>query len=195
MSLLPYLLSELLDTPRRRPTRLAHQHFGTGVDPEDVLNVVSLPRDVCSFLQTPTGYYRPWKTGAAAQDAGSTVSVDKDKFQVNLDVQHFSPEEITVKATGENTITVEGKHGEKLDEHGFITRHFIRKYVIPDGHDVNKAVSSLSSDGVLTITAPKVVENGIEERSIPITQTGEPSKPIENKKKGREEQQINGEDN
>lgn len=187
MSLLPLLLSEMLNNPR--PSRIVDQHFGANLHPEDLLSAVTVPGH--AILRTPAGYLRPWRAGAAAQETGSTVSVDKDKFQVNLDVQQFAPEEITVKVTGDDTITVEGQHDEKKDEHGVISRHFIRRYIVPKGHDINHASSSLSSDGVLTITAPKIVENQVEERKIPITQTGVPSKPVETKPK-EQEQQING---
>jgi len=73
-----------------------------------------------------------------------------------LDVQQFSPEEMTVKVVG-NNVTVEAKHEEKQDEHGYISRHFVRRYVLPASHDATRVTSSLSSDGVLTITAPKKV--------------------------------------
>lgn len=73
-----------------------------------------------------------------------------------LDVQQFSPEEITVK-TRDNCVIVEAKHEERQDEHGFIQRHFVRRYVLPSTHDVMNVTSSLSSDGVLTITAPQKV--------------------------------------
>lgn len=186
MSLLPLLLSDALGSGSRRPVRILDQHFGIGLDPEDLLAPLTVPRnarDLAAF-----GYYRPWRSCASAQDTGSTVSFDKDKFQVNLDVQHFAPEEITVKATGDNTITIEGKHEEKEDEHGFVSRHFVRRYVLPKGHDINNVTSSLSSDGVLTITAPKVNANEIEHKHIPITQTGQPSKAVEKKA----QDQING---
>lgn len=106
----------------------------------------------------------------------------KDAFQVDLDVQQFAPEEITVKASGDNTITIEGKHEEKQDEHGYISRHFVRKYVLPKGHDIANVVSKLSSDGVLTITAPKADAQVDETRTIPIKQTGAPSKAVEKAK-------------
>nr|QOX58978.1 small heat shock protein 20.6 [Trogoderma granarium] len=178
MSLLPYVFGDPWDFPR--PSRILNQHFGLGLDPEDLLT--PLTREVNSLLRYP-GYYRPWSSLAAQGDTGSTVSFDKDKFQVNLDVQQFAPNEITVKTTGDNTIEVEGKHEEKRDEHGYISRHFVRKYVLPKGHDINQVVSNLSSDGVLTITAPKVDKEAIECRNIPIQQTGQPSKPIEKKSK------------
>jgi crystallin alpha B len=77
--------------------------------------------------------------------------------QVILDVQQFAPNELTVK-TLDNTVIVEGKHEEKQDEHGYVSRHFLRRYILPSDIEVNSIVSSLSSDGVLTVTAPKKVQ-------------------------------------
>lgn len=77
-------------------------------------------------------------------------------MQVVLDVQQFSPNEITVRVI-ENAVVVEGKHDEKMDEHGYISRHFVRKYVLPKDAVLSDVTSALSSDGVLTITAPKKV--------------------------------------
>ncbi|GJQ65545.1 hypothetical protein Trydic_g7646 [Trypoxylus dichotomus] len=158
---------------------LLDQQFGVGLSDEDLLSPLTLPYR--SALRSPFGYYRPWRSPSSEKDAGSTVSLDKDKFQVNLDVQHFSPNEITVKVSGKNAITVEGKHEEKQDDHGYISRHFVRKYVLPEGLNMDKIASNLSSDGVLTITAPKQSAVTNEERTIPITQTGTPSKTIETK--------------
>uniref|UniRef100_A0A8D8GFJ8 Protein lethal(2)essential for life n=1 Tax=Culex pipiens TaxID=7175 RepID=A0A8D8GFJ8_CULPI len=100
-------------------------------------------------------------------------------FQVSVDVQHFKPEEISVKMN-ENYVTVEGKHEEKQDEQGYVFRHFVRKYQLPEGHDLEKVVSSLSSDGVLTIKAPRLALAAPDiEKTIPIVQTGKPAKQIE----------------
>uniref|UniRef100_A0A8D8CWD4 Protein lethal(2)essential for life n=1 Tax=Culex pipiens TaxID=7175 RepID=A0A8D8CWD4_CULPI len=90
-------------------------------------------------------------------------------FQVSVDVQHFKPEEISVKMN-ENYVTVEGKHEEKQDEQGYVFRHFVRKYQLPEGHDLEKVVSSLSSDGVLTIRAPRLAlhEAPAMDRTIPV---------------------------
>jgi len=76
--------------------------------------------------------------------------------QVILDVQQFSPDEITVK-TIDNQVIIEAKHEEKQDEHGYISRQFVRRYVLPSSHDLANVTSTLSSDGVLTITAPRKV--------------------------------------
>lgn len=85
--------------------------------------------------------------------------------QVILDVQQFSPDEITVK-TVDNYVIVEAKHEERQDEHGYISRHFVRRYVLPSSHDLDNVTSTLSSDGVLTITAPKKVRFSLSSRDL-----------------------------
>ncbi|XP_022913587.2 protein lethal(2)essential for life-like [Onthophagus taurus] len=179
MSLIPFLLDDF----SHRPSRIFNQNFGLGLDPEDLTRPLSLPEHHLRRGRIPFSYYRPWKSLAAEQDVGSTIALDKDRFQVNLDVQHFKPEEIVVKVTGDHTITVEGKHEEMEDEHGYISRSFTRKYILPKGHDIQKVDSKLSSDGVLTITAPTFNPDAVEEhRKIPVQQTGAPSKAIHHKK-------------
>ena len=69
-------------------------------------------------------------------------------FQVNLDVQQFRPEEVTVKVS-DNFLVVEGKHDERGDEHGYISRHFIRRYRLPENVNPDAITSSLSSDCLL----------------------------------------------
>ncbi|KAJ3644858.1 hypothetical protein Zmor_022559 [Zophobas morio] len=166
-----------------RPSRLLDQRFGLSLEPEDLFSPM-IPREFRNYLSRPAGYLRPWRSAASERDAGSTLSFAEGQFQANLDVQQFKPDEITVRVV-DNTICVEGKHEEKEDEHGYISRHFMRRYVVPRGHDLDKVESRLSSDGVLTITAPKI---GVEEagaRSIAIVQTGQPSKVVEKKEEER----------
>ncbi|KAJ8916235.1 hypothetical protein NQ315_016374 [Exocentrus adspersus] len=170
MALLPYLWN---DSYWLRPSRLLDQHFGHALDPEDLLQPST------SLTRCPAGYIRNWRSLASEQDAGSVVSFDKDKFQAHLDVQQFKPEEITVKVTGDNSITVEGKHEEKEDEHGHVYRHFVRRYVLPKNCDLGKVESKMSSDGVLTVTAPRAQEKQIKHKTVPVTQTGKPAKGIQ----------------
>ncbi|KAF7274330.1 lethal (2) essential for life isoform X1 [Rhynchophorus ferrugineus] len=180
-----------------RPSRLLDQHFGVGLRKDDLLNSLrTFPRS-----SVARHYLRPWNTSSVLQrqESGSTIQQDKDKFQnstvtevqsnqesqantflstpndkfeVILDVQQFAPEEITVKTSG-NSIIVEGKHEEKQDEHGFISRHFVRRYILPNENDIEEVVSSLSSDGILTVTAPKKSDKPKNtDRVVPIQQTG-----------------------
>ncbi|KPI95180.1 PREDICTED: protein lethal(2)essential for life-like [Papilio xuthus] len=171
MSVYPFFIE--YERPRTR--RLMDQHFGLGLTPQDYLTILAVP-------QTTRDYCRPWRNlQAADRDVGSTIKQDKDKFQVNLDVQHFSPEEISVK-TADGFLIVEAKHEERRDEHGFISRSFTRKYALPEGIEADMVMSKLSSDGVLSITAPlKVPPKNSDERIVPIVQTG----PV--KRQGEEE--------
>ncbi|CAK1552960.1 unnamed protein product [Leptosia nina] len=153
-----------------------------GLRRDDLLSSLStLP--TTSLLRN--SYFRPWRTNLARQESSSTINLTKDKFEVILDVQQFAPEEITVKASN-NSVLVEGKHEEKQDEHGFISRQFTRRYILPTGYDVADIISSLSSDGVLTITAPKRPPPVAGERIIPITKTG-PAKDIPKPEQPREQ--------
>jgi len=105
----------------------------------------------------------------------STVKADKDKFQVVLDVQQFKPDEINVKVV-DKSVVIEAKHEEKQDEHGWISRQFVRRYMIPEQCDIDQVTSSLSSDGMLSITAPRKDKPKTQnEREIKIEHTGKPA--------------------
>lgn len=117
-------------------------------------------------------YRRTYKQLATAlRDSGSTIKCDKNKFQLNLDVQHFAPEEISVK-TADGFIVIEARHEEKKDDHGWVSRQFVRRYPLPEGCNVETVQSRLSSDGVLTVTAPLDRPQSSNERIVPIIQTG-----------------------
>ena len=76
--------------------------------------------------------------------------VQSDKFQVMVDVSHFTPEEISVK-TVDSTVVVTAKHEDRADDFGFISRQFSRKYLLPADCDPLTVSSSLSPEGILTI--------------------------------------------
>lgn len=159
MSLLPWLLNDpFLEVYRPR-------YFD--LDPWDI------SRDLRQLSRLPEYVRKNF------QDTESKVFFDEDKYQVSVDVQQFAPNEISVKTGADGSIVVEGKHEERPDEHGYISRHFVRRYVLPKGHDINQVVSNLSSDGVLTITAPKISKEGFEHKRIPIQHTGQPSKAVD----------------
>ncbi|XP_049313539.1 heat shock protein 23-like [Bactrocera dorsalis] len=100
------------------------------------------------------------------------ATVGKDGFQASMDVQQFKPSELSVKVVDDH-IVVEGKHEEREDDHGYIARHFVRRYALPKGFQADKVVSTLSSDGVLTVSVPKpAIEDKSNERVIQIQQTG-----------------------
>lgn len=109
---------------------------------------------------------------------GSQITSDDEKFQVNVDVQHFAPEEVNVKVM-DGHVVVQGKHEEKLDQHGYVSRQFVRRYALPQGCLPDTVQSKLSSDGVLTVTAPKVLAMpSTGERIVPISHTGPVQKQL-----------------
>ena len=146
MSILPFILRDPLEE-LEMPLRLFDQDFGLGMRLEDLYQPIP--------YMMRRGYYRPWRHVTGQNSGVSSMCSNKDNFQVMLDVQQFRPEEISVK-TVDNSIVVEGKHEEKRDEHGFVSRQFVRRYPLPEGTKPEAVTSTLSSDGVLTISAPKV---------------------------------------
>ncbi|CAD7082739.1 unnamed protein product [Hermetia illucens] len=159
MSLIP-LLFEMDPWEMRRTRRNDWDLFGLGITPREIRELMAVPRFPLEAARR-----------AASSDLQPAI-IGKDGFQVCVDVQQFRPNEITVK-TVDNMVVVEGKHEERQDEHGYISRHFVRKYALPKGYDPKEVVSALSSDGVLTIKAPKPSEEQkANERIVQIQQTG-----------------------
>jgi crystallin, alpha B len=151
-------------------------HFGQAINPDDLLNRMPINRSI----MTPTGYNRNWMIIPRNdqiildENAKTKMMTAKDgSFQVCIDVHHFQPKEIHIKTIA-HTIIVEGKHEERTDDHGFIERKFTRKYQLPSNYDIEHVISSISSDGILTIKAPppSVMIEGKKQRIIPIMHTG-----------------------
>ncbi len=140
-------------TPRRQ-----HQpQFGLGISSEDLQVLMSLP----SHLQRQ-----------ALQQRANKSPIGKDGFHLLVDVSHFQPNEISVK-TIDNEVIIEGKHEEREDEHGYISRQFTRRYSLPKRYDPNTVTSTLSSEGILTVKAPNPPqESENNERAIEILHIG-----------------------
>ncbi|RVE63806.1 hypothetical protein OJAV_G00140130 [Oryzias javanicus] len=100
------------------------------------------------------------------ENGHTEMRLEKDRYVIYLDVKHFSPDELSVNVSDE-FITVHGKHEGRQDDHGFVSREFLRKYRLPFGVTGADVTSNLSFDGVLTITAPRSSQG--QERSIPIS--------------------------
>uniref|UniRef100_A0A8D0GJD8 Heat shock protein family B (small) member 6 n=1 Tax=Sphenodon punctatus TaxID=8508 RepID=A0A8D0GJD8_SPHPU len=147
------------------PPRLFDQRFGEGLLESDLFAGSTLSP---YYARMPSVPQLPPDTGL------SEVKLDKDKFSVLLDVKHFSPEELTVKVVGDY-VEVHAKHEERPDEHGYISREFHRRYMIPKEVDAAALTSALSPDGVLSITAPTNQGAQPQERTIPISRQDKPA--------------------
>nr|AXU24963.1 heat shock protein 20-2 [Cyrtorhinus lividipennis] len=157
MAFFPSLLNELVEDLNHlnTPTRyhlgdLYDQHFGLGLGDIPVPRMTHLPA-------LRAGYLRPWRSLAPPQSGVSSVKSDDNLFSIRLDVSHFKPEELNVHVDNQGYVVVEGKHQERGDEHGLVSRQFTRRYKLPENVNVDTLASSLSTDGVLTISAAKMV--------------------------------------
>lgn len=131
-------------------------------------------RDVDDYLQPRT---------LTTNNSDKKINIDKNGFEVCIDVQQFKPEEISVK-TEKNTILVHAKHEEKEDEQGSISRQFTRRYQLPKEFKPEDVFSTLSSDGILTVKCAAPNVGSAESRPVPIQQTGVQSNV--DKKDGKE---------
>nr|AGE92594.1 heat shock protein 21.7 [Ericerus pela] len=170
MSVLPYALNDWWYDARDPFSRLYDQHFGMGVFDDDIM----LNRPSWAPLTVPlrSGYLRTLRPFVLEDSGVSSVENEEDKVKINLDVQQFKPEEISVKIV-DDYLVIEGNHEEKQDQHGYVSRQFTRRYRLPENIIKDDISSSISSDGVLSIVAPKKPEaiRNQTERQIPITRT------------------------
>jgi crystallin alpha B len=79
-------------------------------------------------------------------------------LQVKLEIQNFQPDEISVKAV-DRYIMVEGKHEERGEKLGLISHQFTRRYVLPEGVLPENVTCSLGSNGILTLSAPRNIQD------------------------------------
>ena len=85
------------------------------------------------------------RTGDQNKEKVSLKLKEGSDFKLALNMQQFSPDDITIKLNGQDlTIEAQGS-GEK----------FSQKHFIPYNVDLDAMTSSFSSDGVLVIRAPK----------------------------------------
>ncbi|XP_070496624.1 heat shock protein 23-like [Chironomus tepperi] len=183
MSLLPLIFEDYYNYPRRYHQYRHHpfNDFAFGLNPNELTAILALPTEMRPLENRARC---PKKCG----ESKMIPTTGKDGFQVCVDVQQFNPNEISVK-TVDNFVVIEGNHEERQDEHGFISRKFTRRYALPKGYDPNTVTSSLSSDGVLTVKAPKPQSLESNERVIPITHTGPAHLSVkENKEANGEEE-------
>ncbi|VDK42424.1 unnamed protein product, partial [Gongylonema pulchrum] len=78
---------------------------------------------------------------------------DAEKFSVSIDARNFAPDEITVSIEGKE-LKIGAVHiGDPKD--GRVTKQFERRYIIPNDVVTDRNETSVSPDGILTVTLPK----------------------------------------
>jgi HSP20 family molecular chaperone IbpA len=178
MAMLPILLEmvdEMYDSLDKQPNKGANFPF---------LYLPQTTRGACPRRQGGRCAARNGCNFRKCAETAKCAKPSSDDFQVSLNVKPFNSEEISVKVKGQEVI-IEGKHEEREDEHGFVSRQFTRRYVLPEGYDMETVATTLDTDGKMTIKAhkPKPAVEGPQERIIPIERVAsvvEPSAPVEN---------------
>lgn len=75
-----------------------------------------------------------------------------------MDVHDFLDGEVKVKVVGEKEVVVEGRVERREGGGSSVSSHsFRRRFSLPHLTDMSAITSVMSSDGILTITAPKMV--------------------------------------
>lgn len=99
----------------------------------------------------------------------TSLTNDSERFCLRLDVGHFDSDDLEVK-TVDNQVVIRGKHGERTDELGVISREFTRKCTLPKDVQPETVKCSITADGFLIIEAPKRSDKPQgHERVVPIT--------------------------
>jgi len=85
------------------------------------------------------------------------VSASNDKFQIQLELPGFAPEDFSLK-TKEDIIIVEAVHESKNEDGSSKSRKFTKEFKMPTGVVTEQLASTYSGAGILTVSAPRVIE-------------------------------------
>lgn len=90
--------------------------------------------------------------GEAAHNLQVTAS--NDKFMVQLELPGFAPEDFSLK-TKDDVIVLEALHDSNEEES--TSRKYVKELKLPEGVQRDQLASSYSAEGILTISAPRVL--------------------------------------
>jgi len=143
----------------------------SGVDPEKISSklsnkgilTVNAPLEAApkcfarrtEAIANQTGYHDR-HANANSQSEGlpePKMKYEKDRIEISIDAREYSPDDLDVKVEG-NAIILTAKK-EIQESGGTRTRIFEQKFSLPSGVKAELVKTSLTSDGVLVITAPR----------------------------------------
>lgn len=85
------------------------------------------------------------------------MSASNDKFQIQLELPGFAPEDFSLK-TKDDIIIVEAVHEAKQDDGSTDSRRFEKEFKMPGGVVAEQLASTYSGTGILTVSAPRVIK-------------------------------------
>merc|ERR1711962_1768545 len=99
------------------------------------------------------------QAGAGLNEAAHNiqVSASNEKFQIQLELPGFAPEDFSLK-TKDDIIIVEAIHEAQNEDGSTDSRKFIKEFKMPSGVVTEKLASTYSGQGILTVSAPRVIE-------------------------------------
>lgn len=160
-----------------KPFHIPDSHFGIFYEQDELASKINLSDpEQPQEIEHVHGFVRPWKD-EDRNDVGSTVIIDEEKFEIILDCQQFTSEEISVYLDGDQGVLVEGHRVHKM-EFGVLSvhRYFKRIYFVPTAFDCEDIKCKLSLDGIMMITiARRFPENTPYKKvaEVPVEHTGE----------------------
>merc|ERR1712107_943203 len=97
--------------------------------------------------------------GAGLNEAAHNiqVSASNDKFQIQLELPGFAPEDFSLK-TKDDIIIVESVHEAKNEDGSTDSRKFSKEFKIPGGVVTEQLASTYSGAGILTVSAPRQIQ-------------------------------------
>jgi len=95
-------------------------------------------------------------TGLAEAAHNIQVSASNDKFQIQLELPGFAPEDFSLK-TKDDIIIVEAVHETKNDDGSSNERRFSKEFKMPAGVVTEQLASTYNGQGILTVSAPRVL--------------------------------------
>merc|ERR1711915_327554 len=107
----------------------------------------------------PINFYSTIRSSERQEDMrAGTITTEGDNYKVIVDMRDIDQGSIVVKALNDSEIYVEGKMEKKEETQNgtrYATKQNVRRFVMPNQIKSELVTSALSSDGVLTVTAPK----------------------------------------
>jgi HSP20 family molecular chaperone IbpA len=92
--------------------------------------------------------------GKAEASHNLQVTASNDKFMVQLELPGFAPEDFSLK-TKDDVIVLEAIHESNEEES--TSRKYVKELKLPEGVQRDQLASSYSAEGILTISAPRVI--------------------------------------
>ncbi|CAL4087182.1 unnamed protein product [Meganyctiphanes norvegica] len=127
-----------------------HENFQNAVS--EILEKWGERSSLCDQMTT---YRNLRQRDLKEENQAATVSYGEKEHKIVLDVNDFNLEDIKVKALENNSIQVTG-HMEKKNGNTFSTQSFHRQFTLPGTVDMALVTSSMSTDGILTVTVPRL---------------------------------------